>query len=265
MSITVPPPSPPGEDPGPDDGGRVAAWFAASRRRLGVSEDEWYSPAVEHLLAALADDEPLAPAVAELGNARGTAGFDLRETVTDLEALIEVLPEPEAGRLNELSTTAALTTWADAFIDKVHPPACVDNLTGLATTGFLRARLEEVYRECAAADREPADAYALVVGRVRPRSTYPFVRLTARIQVARHTRAHFPGGETAVFDEPDRLLVLAPVDERLAPRVEALGAALDAERSLAEHPGGPRCRVERLPRELDRAMAMIDRALARSS
>ena len=37
------------------------------------------TPAVEHVIQALTLDEPLDAAVTELGNARGSAGFDLRE------------------------------------------------------------------------------------------------------------------------------------------------------------------------------------------
>ena len=132
VSITAAPPS--AEDADPDD--RRSAWYAASRRRLGLAEDVWYDPAVEHVLEALARHEPIDEAVTELGSARGVAGFDLRETASDLDALAEVLPREDAQVLADRATVAALSAWADAFIDRVHPPACVDAMTGLVTLGL---------------------------------------------------------------------------------------------------------------------------------
>jgi hypothetical protein len=262
MSLTAPPPVPPHRRPSDaDPGDRISAWYAASRRRLGVSEDEWYSPAVERLLDALACDEPLAPAVAELGNARGSAGFDLRETVSDLVALAEVLPADEADRLHDLGTTAALSSWADAFIDRVHSPACVDSLTGLVTLGYLRIRIEEVYRECEQRGVTASEAYALLVAPVPPRSVSPFVRLAGRIEAARIVRARFPGGETAAYTDPDLLLVLAPMDARIGRRTEALENDLAAQRSLRPLPS-PRCRIEPLAPRMRDTYALLDRIVA---
>ncbi len=257
MTFTAPPTLPSDADPGD----RISAWYAASRRRLGVSEDEWYSPAVERLLEALASDEPLAPAVAELGNARGTAGFDLRETVSDLVALAEVLPADEADRLHDLGTATALSTWADAFIDRVHAPACVDSLTGLATFGYLHIRIEEVYRSCAERGVSPTEDHALVVAPVPPRSVSPFVRLAARIEAARIVRLRFPGGETAAFTEPDLLVVLAPMDSRIGRRTEGLESDLSAQRSLRPV-ASPRCRIEPLAPRMRDTYELLDRIVA---
>ena len=158
MSITARPPTPSGADP--DD--LRSAWYAASRRRLGLTEAVWYDPAVEPVIRALTLDEPLDAAVTELGHARGSAGFGLRETAADLAALAEILPTETAERIHD-EGIPALSAWADAFIDRVHPPACVDALTGLVTPAYLRVRLAEVHRECNDRRLGVSHAYALVV------------------------------------------------------------------------------------------------------
>ena len=111
MSITAPPPSP--SDADPDD--IRSAWYAASRRRLGLTEAAWYDPAVEHVIQALTLDEPLDAAVTELGNARGSAGFDLRETASDLDALAEILPADTADRIHDewQQLTVGDALWGD--------------------------------------------------------------------------------------------------------------------------------------------------------
>ena len=221
MSITAPPPAT--EDADPDD--RRSAWYAASRRRLGLAEDVWYDPAIEHVLDAVARKVPLEEAVTELGSARGVAGFDLRETASDLDALAEVLPREEAEELVERATVAALSAWADAFIDRVHPPACVDAMTGLVTLGYLRVRLTEVYRECDSRHARPGDAYALVVTGPMTRATSPLARVAARLNAGRAIRDWFPGGESACHLDELRVAVLSPQSEDLDGR--AHGLALD--------------------------------------
>lgn len=231
MSITLPPPAASAADPGD----RRSAWFAASRRRLGLTENAWYDPAVEQVLDAVARGEPIHAAVVELGNARGQAGFDLRETATDLVALAEVLPVEVADRLHRESTVAALSAWADAFIDRVHPPAVVDATTGLATVAYLRVRLVEVHRECDERGLLPSAAYALVVtGPIDPFPT-PLARLAGHLRAGRCTRNRFPGGETACLLDGQRVAVLAPNDDRLTPRARGLASDLTRAREGILH------------------------------
>jgi hypothetical protein len=200
-----------------------------------LTEDDWYDPAVEHVLDALAHDEPIEDAATELGNARGWAGFDLRETATDLDALTEVLPAELAGRLQDEGTVAALSAWADAFIDRVHPPACVDAMTGLATLAYMRVRLAEVHRECQDRGIRPGDAFVLVVtGPLEPPLT-PLTRLAARLRAGRCIRDWFPGGETACHLDGARVAILAPNDDRLAPRARGLATDLAGGGPVLNH------------------------------
>ncbi|HYF46362.1 MAG TPA: hypothetical protein VD926_09145 [Acidimicrobiales bacterium] len=246
MSLTVPPPSAEGAEP--DD--RRSAWYAASRRRLGLDEDIWYDPAVEHVLEALARRERIDAAVSELGSARGEAGFDLRETASDLDALAEVLPAEEA-ELADRATVAALSAWADAFIDRVHPPACVDAMTGLVTLAYLRVRLTEVYRECAANDVRAAEAYALVVTGPTVRPPTPLARLATRLRAGRCIRDWFPGGESACHLDDERVAILTPQHEHLSG--QANGLALD----LAGD-GPARFHIEALPDDHQVAQRRLD-------
>ncbi len=251
MSITAPPPASSGADPAD----RRSAWYAASHRRLGLTEAAWYDPAVEQVLDALDRDEAIEDAVAELGTARGQAGFDLREIVLDLDALAEVLPRTEVDHLGGGGTISALSAWADAFIDRAHPPACVDALTGLVTPAYLRVRLGELHRECAERGILPTAAYAIVVigpGRAPPT---PLARLTHRLRAARCVRDWFPGGETACHLDADRLAILAPVDDRLGPRTRGLAE------DLADDGVDARSRIEPLAERLADSHRRLDALL----
>ena len=132
-------------------------------------------------------------------------------------------------RNHDEGTVPALSAWADAFIDRVHAPACVDALTGLVTPAYLRVRLVEVHRDSNDRHRPAGDAYALVVaGPARP-SVTPLDRLAARLRAGRCLRDWFPGGESACHLDRDRVLVLAPRDDRLEPRTRGLAADLDGD------------------------------------
>jgi hypothetical protein len=215
-----------------------------------VAEDVWYDPAVEQVLDALARHESIEAAVTELGSARGVAGFDLRETASDLDALAEVLPDEEA-EVADAATVAALSAWADAFIDRVHPPACVDALTGLVTVAYLRVRLTEVYRECDERHLPASSAYALVVTGPAPHASTPLARLATRLRAGRCIRDWFPGGESACHLDEERVAVLARQDDRLTARAHGLARELAA--------GGPvRLQVEALPEDLHTAQRRLD-------
>jgi hypothetical protein len=230
---------------------RRSAWYAAARRRLGLTEDDWYDPAVEHVLDAVARNESIDEAVTELGSARGVAGFDLRETASDLDALAEVLPESEVGDLAQGATIAALSAWADAFIDRVHPPACVDALTGLVTLAYLRVRLTEVYRDCEAQGRRPGEAYALVVVGPAHRPADPLARLAGRLAAGRHVRDWFPGGESASHLDDALLAILSPRAYDLERRARGLANVLSDG-------GRGRVQISPLPSEHDDGQRWLD-------
>jgi hypothetical protein len=246
VSITAPPP--PAEDADPDD--RRSAWYAASRRRLGLDEDVWYDPAVEHVLEALARKEPIDSAVTELGSARGEAGFDLRETASDLDALAEVLPDEEA-ELADRATVAALSAWADAFIDRVHPPACVDAMTGLVTLAYLRVRLTEVYRECDTRHVRASETYVLVVTGPATRPPTPLARMAARLRAGRCIRDWFPGGESACHLDDERVAILSPQHEHLDGQANGLAMDLAGD-------GPARYLIEPLPDDPEAGQARLD-------
>jgi hypothetical protein len=247
VSITAPPSSAADADSGDD---RRSAWYAASRRRLGLAEDVWYDPAVEHVLEALARKEPIDEAVTELGSARGVAGFDLRETASDLDALAEVLPADEA-QVADRATVAALSAWADAFIDRVHPPACVDAMTGLVTLAYLRVRLSEVYRECDTRGVRPSETHALVITGPATRPPTPLARMAARLRAGRCIRDWFPGGESACHLDDERVAILSPQHDHLDGQANGLAMDLAGD-------GPARFSIEALPDDPDAAQARLD-------
>lgn len=222
----------------------TAAWFEQSRARTGISRQTWYHPAVEQLVESGLAGEPIGEPLAELAAARGSAGLEIGETLADLEAFLDVLPPARRQAIDHLSMAHCLEAWSEAFIGGMIAPSCNDSLTGLATVDFLRGRLSEVYRHCAALDMMPGAAYALVAIHALAPSSSPFIRMTDRIRIARTLRTHFPGGETIAMSDNGTALVLTSAGPDLDRRIDVIVATLRSEGS----PGGePTASVSALP------------------
>jgi GGDEF domain-containing protein len=177
-------------------------------------------------------------ALVKLGRARAHAGSGLGETLQDVAALHAVLtvPEhrdgivaadPDAVPARLLRVTAL--AWSDVLVRQLaHTEAC-DGLTGLANAAYLRARLREVYRECAAADTAARSRYVLVVVSPDLAHTTGWSRLAAVVLLADVLRAVFDGGQTLATLGPSTMVVLAERDDRLNERV-ALARQLATDR-----------------------------------
>lgn len=222
----------------------TAEWFARSHDRTGMSRQTWYHPAVEALLRAGLTAEPLDGPLADLAAARGSAGLDIGETLADIEAFIDVLPAARRTEVDRVRTARCLDAWSEAFIGRMIAPSCNDSLTGLATMDFLRGRLSEVYRHCAALDMAPGAAFALVAVHALAPSSSPFIRMTDRIRIARTLRAHFPGGETIAMSEGGTAFVLTSTGPGLRDRIDAV---LDTLRAGGSPGGEPTASVAALP------------------
>jgi hypothetical protein len=83
------------------------------------------------------------------------------------------------------------------------------------------------------------------------RDASPLARLATRLRAGRCIRDWFPGGETACHLDDERVAVLAPQDEHLAPRAAGLARALAGD-------GPVRVHVEALPDHHDDGQRRLD-------
>ncbi|GIL24966.1 hypothetical protein [Actinocatenispora comari] len=172
------------------------------------------------------------PACAGLGQARAEAGVGLAEALDDLAALYRTLP---VGTPPLPAVRAFVEAWADVWLRVVADAGCVDPLTELASRGYLRARLTELYRAAEQTGERVPDRYRLVVVTLgaasRPEGRPGWRLLLRRVAVAEALREAFPGGETLAAVAPDRAVAI--VDQRLPDPVHRLRGVLAGRPGIA--------------------------------
>lgn len=184
---------------------------------------DWWSSAVDAVTEAVADRRDPAAAASRLGRQRAEAGVGLAETLDDLRQLAA------SGGLTGTElvdiTSAAAIAWADVAV--LSPGRGADDaLTGLATTGYVRNRLAELYREAARTAGRVADDVALVV--VGWRDGPGWTGIERSVRAADVLRTVFSGGETLARLQTARLLGVVPRDDALHTRVQNLRRLFDA-------------------------------------
>ncbi|BCJ37482.1 hypothetical protein Athai_49850 [Actinocatenispora thailandica] len=213
---------------------------------------DWWVPEVDVLAAALsrasttftpgAGRAPIpdgagrvgaaVPACAGLGQARAEAGVGLAEALDDLAALYRTLP---VGTPPLPAVRAFVESWADVWLRVVADAGCVDPITELASRGYLRARLTELYRASEQTGEPVPDRYRLVLVTLdapdRPDGRPGWRLLLRRVAVAEALRAAFPGGETLAAVAPDRAVAI--VDRRLPDPVHRLRDVLAGRPGIA--------------------------------
>ncbi|APU17361.1 MULTISPECIES: hypothetical protein [Actinoalloteichus] len=105
--------------------------------------------------------------------------------------------------------------WAEAAVGRLVEQQASDGLTGLATEGYLRRRLHELYQEATATGRPPGEDFALVVTTVNLRRAPRWPRSLAMVMVGDALTRTFDGGETRALLGPSAAVVLARADRRL--------------------------------------------------
>jgi hypothetical protein len=201
---------------------------------------DWWVPAVEAVVEALAGGSDLTAACALLGRARARAGVGLDEALTDLAAL------PGAHAAAHPLVRALAAGWAEVACEPATSGVCEDPLTRLTTPAYLRTRLAETYREAARAGVRVPTSHALVVVAVDPAGGSRLMTMGRLLLVGGALRDTFDGGETLARTGPARAVALVGRDPSLPARVAALRRLL-ADR-LADA-GSPPARVwiESLP------------------
>jgi hypothetical protein len=225
-------------------------WRRASLAAGWRFPDDWDAAEVDALCAALVrgdEDGTVDVAVTALGMARARSGVGLAETLDDLAALHAVLTPAgahTADHMPERLLRAAALGWAEQCCDHVATAGVVDELTGLATAGYLRVRLGEVYRGGA------ADRHALVLVWLDLSRCGAWSRLMPMVLAAQAMRAVFNGAETLALVRPGVAAVLCRRDPRLqrsAARLRRLVDQLLARDPAAACAGPARVSVRWLP------------------
>jgi hypothetical protein len=258
------------------------AWRRRSLATGWLTADDWYSKAVDAVIAACHDGRPasgeagLAPvgdgslivACAGLGRSRARAGIGIAETIDDLAALFAVLdsgpghersgpagkgsgPAGERSGDPPLHLVCAIADgWAEESLAQLAQGGCEDPLSGLATLPYLRTRLAEVYREAEQAGTSPADTHRLLVVGL-PRRPDPWRRMTLAILVGQDLRAAFPGGETLSMAKPGPAIALVRARGDLPLRYARLRRSIQVT-------FGTQIRMTPLPGLFTEALRLVD-------
>lgn len=177
-----------------------------------------------------------------------------------LEAAGDGGSDPDAVPSRMLRATAL--AWADAALGELSAVAATENLTGLATTEYLRVRIGEVYRAGRRGDFAPADRFVLLVVSVDLSRTAGWPRLMAMALVGDVLREVFDGGESLAVLGPSVAAVLAERGRGLAERAartrKLIAGRLGVDSALRSARRAE-IRLERLPCSEAAAQALVDR------
>ena len=235
-----------------------------TRRRVGVSREDWLHPAVEALAEALDGGTPdPGPALARLGRARAAAaGFTLDEVIEDLRCLYDVIDPARRAPLDRLDTLQIARGWADGTTEATRNMGCVEPLTGLTTPAFLRARLAQTYQHCDTLGLTAGDVHTLVVVRLALDGVREPDRSLLAVHAAERLRTVFTGGETLSTVGPGRFIALVANTPDLGAALAELCEPLEPV-TAAGHPAATRTRtyrvwVEPLPATVNHAIALLD-------
>lgn len=232
--------------------------------------DDWGLPAVDAVCEAAAEGRDSVPALSLLGRARAASGAGLAETLQDLAALHTVLPDPGKARpavddpdiIPSRLVRATAIAWADVTLAGVSMNQVIEPLTGLATAGYLRTRLGEIYRSARAAGQPARDRHVLIVVGLDLRRVNGWAKLVPMLLAAEAIREVFPGGQTHAALGSSVAAVLCRRDQLLAEqtrRLRSLVGELLAADPDASPAGPPRIWLERLPGDHAAACDLIAR------
>lgn len=116
-------------------------WHAASVDSVWLRPSDWYHPAVDPLVHAVATGAAALVAAEDLGRARAEAGVGVGEAIDDLVCLYRT--QHQDPPLEVLRALAA--GWADGQAGFAVAGEVVDPTTGLPTGAYLGQRLAETY------------------------------------------------------------------------------------------------------------------------
>ncbi|GAA3738546.1 hypothetical protein [Salinactinospora qingdaonensis] len=194
-------------------------WYRHSKRAGWTPADDWWTPAVDDVCEAVVHGADLESPCTRFGHARARMGTTVGAALEDFAALCDVLGWASCP---VRPVKAIAEGWAEAIC---RLDDCRDPLTGLATPGYLRLRLEEIY---AAAAEPPERTHRLLI--VALDGVADPWRRTARLIVLGHElRRFFIHGETLALLNRHRIAALVPLAADLAERIKQLQTRLSGQ------------------------------------
>ena len=241
-------------------------WRVASIDAGWPFPSDWGVAAVDTLCEAVTAGLDPVPPLSALGQARAESGAGLDETLQDVATLHAVLREPDAGQpvdpdqVPSRLIRAVALGWADVTFAEIAASQVVDGMTGLATAGYLRTRLGEVYRSAQAAGRPVAEQHTLVLVALDLRQLRGWTRFVPMVLAAEAMREVFSAGQTHALVAPSVGAVLTELDEQLpmlTVRLRSLISELLAADPDVTAAGPPRVWLEELPPDYPMACQLI--------
>src|SRR5262249_17515552 len=158
------------------------------------------------------------------------SGAGLAETLQDLAALHAVLRHPGQFRpavddsdvVPTRLVRATAVAWTDVTLAEVSANQVIEPLTGLATAGYLRTRLGEVYRSARAAGVPAGARHVFVLVAFDLRRVHGWARLVPMLLAAEAIREVFDGGQTHAALGPSVAAVLCRRGQLLTARTRRL-------------------------------------------
>ena len=197
-------------------GGLINRWYAASGTALLF--DEWADPAAGDLAAAFdreSDVRDVEDAVVAFAQARAGASHPVEAVTADLVALVRVAWPTGRGTWGETLDPVglmarALGAWAAEHTAASSCSDCVDAVTGLASSGYVRERVRELHDQCRALAISPPMTFGAVVVQLELGALRATERMEVRAAAGRVLTARFRAGETVAALSPTRMVVVMP-------------------------------------------------------
>jgi hypothetical protein len=177
-------------------------WWRRSSATGWPEPSDWWHPAVDAVCELLIEGESIEAALTRLGAVRAAYGATVSESVRDLTALWQAYASCEPSIQ---TVTTMVQGWGEQTLAPTSSDGWQDPMTGLATTGFLRGRLDEVCRAGA------AWRYVFVVLEA-PGTVAPLVRARRAASLAACVREAFTEGETLTSMGKTRVCALVRRD-----------------------------------------------------
>ena len=178
-------------------------WWRRSSAAGWPEPSDWYHPAVDAVCEALMEGSDPSAALVRLGAVRAAYGATVTECVLDVTALWEAFAS-QAPSTEIL--TQVLGGWGEENAAPLSADVWQDPMTGLATTGFLRGRLDELCR----AGTSWRHVFVVVEA---PRPVAPLVRARRAASLAACLREAFHQGETLTTLGKTRVAALVRRDD----------------------------------------------------
>jgi hypothetical protein len=178
-------------------------WWRRSSARGWPEPSDWYHPAVDAVCELLMEGSDPASALARLGAVRAAYGATVTECMLDTTALWEAF----AGQAPTMEIlTTVLGGWGEQNAAPLSADVWQDPMTGLATSGYLRGRLDELCR----AGTSWRHVFVVVEA---PRPVAPLLRARRAASLAACLREAFHQGETLTTLGKTRVAALIRRDQ----------------------------------------------------